>query len=91
VRIPFWPKRRPATLVVTFTQEIDLKAVAAGAPLAAKGMKLVITCSCGGRMHSNAPSLVTTPISVTQPYACDSCGDKVDVVYAFDAMQPEAV
>lgn len=91
MRIPFWPRRRPTELVVTFTQEIDLEAVASGVPLPVSGVTLVITCSCGGQMRGNAPFLVTSPISVTQSYACDGCGDKVNVIYTFDAEQAEAV
>jgi len=90
MRNPFRRKPRK-TVVVTFTQEIDLEGVAAGRPLFGSAMTLVISCSCGGRMRSNAPLLVTRPISVTQPYACEGCGDKVDVVYTYDVKQPEAV
>lgn len=91
MRIPFWPKRRPPELVVTFTQEIDLEAVASGAPVGASRSKLAIVCPCGGTMHNNAPWVITKPNSVTQAYACNGCGGKVDVVYTYEASTPESI
>lgn len=92
MRIPFWPKRRPTELVVTFTQEIDLEALASGKQGVFAGtMALAIVCSCAARMSGNAPWVVTRSNSLTQPYTCDGCSNKVDVTYTYDAKQPEAV
>jgi len=87
---PFRRKPRK-TVVVTFTQEIDLQAVAAGVPVGATALILGASCSCGGKMRSNGPWVMTKPNSVTQPHACEGCGDKVDIVYTYDVKQLEAV
>lgn len=89
MRIPFWPKRRPTKLVVSFTQEIDLHAVVSGAPGLGGTFKMVITCSCGGEMHCRAPWVMTRSNSVTQPYACEGCGDRVDMIYTYAVVQPD--
>lgn len=92
MRIPLWPRRRPTELVVTFTQEIDLEALASGKQGVFAGtMALAIVCPCGARMNSRAPWVITKANSLTQPYACGGCGNKVDVTYTYDVKQSEAV
>lgn len=90
MRMPFRPKPRKR-FVITFTQDIDLEAVAAGKPgIFAGGVTLECVCSCGGKSNAG-PTTITTPRSVLNTYTCRECGDKVDVVFTADLKQPEAV
>jgi hypothetical protein len=91
MRIPFWPKQRPTELVVTFTQEVDLEALAAGKPgVFAGAMTLAIACPCGDKMSGNGPWVMAKPNSLTHPYACKGCGNKVNIVYVTE-VGPAAV
>ena len=91
MQFPFW-RRRPTDLVVTFTQEIDFDALAAGTPgVFGDGVDLAIgiTCNCGTTMGSNYPFVVTRPNSVTRAHACPECGSKVNIIYTYDVASVE--
>ncbi|MFI6594970.1 hypothetical protein ACIBHX_01910 [Nonomuraea sp. NPDC050536] len=90
MRIPF--RRKPRTqLTITFTQDVDLEALASGKPgIFASSLKLALVCSCGTRLRLGR-FVQKTARSVTNEYSCPECGDRVDVTYAAEVKTPASV